>query len=80
MAWIFDDKKFRTKIKKEMKRYAISYRWACRTLPMSHMTLQRIVEGKSQIDMRQFMAICDRWGFDPVEFFDESEYQKELPL
>lgn len=80
MSWIFDEKKFRTQVKKSMKRQALSYRWVCRTLPMSHMTLQRIAEGKTLPDMRQLISICDRFGYAPVEFFDEKEYQKELPL
>jgi hypothetical protein len=29
-------------------------------------------------DMKQLIAICDKFGYAPVEFFDENEYQKEM--
>ena len=77
MTWKFREKAFRDKLQRYIKDDN-SIRDEAKHLPMSHSTLHRIMTGKRDVKMDEFMHICNRMSVDPIEFFDDDEFQLRM--
>lgn len=75
--WVFQKKIFRDKLATYL-RQETSLRHEASFLSFSHSTLQRIARGKKEPTMSEFMELCNRMEVEPVIFFDEDWYQKEM--